>query len=296
MFAPVIRKELKEGFSGKAVQERTDRLTESGYKAQVHPREINLFYIEKGRRDRIIAGDDGGFEVGEDRFSREQLVELLEKDPQKFSPNVVLRTVYQEYILPNICYLGGGGEMAYWLQLKSVFDEIALPFPVIAVRNSVQWFDELSLKKMDKLNLSPKAMFKDMEENKKKYVLENAEEELDFTELEKTGEELKNRMEALISKVDKGLNAYAQSESVKISKQMEQIKQKMIRHQKKKNEEAMQQIENLYERLFPAQGLQERYETIIPLMARYGKEELLEILYKSLDPFEKDLILLLQTD
>jgi len=291
LFVPVVKQELETGFSGEAVSKTTELLLEEGYKDQVHPREINLFYLSEGSRERIIKKENGSYIAGEKSWRKDEIFQELESNSERFSPNVILRPVYQETILPNLSYLGGGGEMAYWLQLKGVFDQLELTFPLIAVRNSIQIFDGISLKKMEKLNIEPKALFKSIHENKKQFVLEQDEEELDFSEIESVGEELTSKMEQLVSKVDKSLEGFAKSESVKINKQMEHLKKKLIRHQKKQHDDAMNQIENLYERLFPRNGLQERFETIIPLLAKFGKEETIKMLFECVDPFEKDLIL-----
>ena len=294
LFSPVIKEELKNGFSGEAVSKTTEMLLEEGYKDQVHPREINLFYLSNQSRERIIKNDDGSFIAGDKFWSKDEILDEVDSNLERFSPNVILRPVYQETILPNLSYLGGGGEMAYWLQLKGVFDHLNLTYPLIAVRNSIQIFDAISQKKMNKLDLSVKDMFESIHENKKQFVLENAQEELDFSEIESVGEELIAKMEGLVTKVDKSLEAFAKSESVKINKQMEHLKQKLIRHQKKQHDDAMNQMENLYERLFPRDGLQERFETIIPLLAKHGKEETINIFFEAIDPFEKDLLLLLE--
>jgi bacillithiol biosynthesis cysteine-adding enzyme BshC len=294
LFIPVVKEELENGFSGEAVSKTTELLLEDGYKDQVHPREINLFYLSNGSRERIIRNKDNSFTAGDKSWNKDEVFDELESNPERFSPNVILRPVYQETILPNLSYLGGGGEMAYWLQLKGVFDHLNLTYPLIAVRNSIQIFDGISLKKMAKLDLSTKDMFKSIHENKKQFVLEQDQEELDFSEIESVGEELISKMENLVSKVDKGLEGFAKSESVKINKQMDHLKQKLIRHQKKQHDDAMNQMENLYERLFPRNGLQERFETIIPMLAKHGKEEAINMLFESIDPFEKDLILLLE--
>lgn len=295
LFSPVMEKELDSGFSGEAVSKTTELLLKEGYKDQVHPREINLFYLSEQSRERIVINDDQTFSAGEKSWSKDEIFKELNSNPERFSPNVILRPVYQETILPNLSYLGGGGEMAYWLQLKGVFDSLDLTYPLIAVRNSIQIFDGISQKKMNKLDLSVKDMFKSIHENKKQFVLDNAQEELDFSEIESVGEELISKMEGLVTKVDKNLEAFAKSESVKINKQMEHLKQKLIRHQKKQHDDAMSQMENLYERLFPRSGLQERFETIIPLLAKHGKDETINMLFECIDPFEKDLILMLES-
>ena len=120
---------------------------------QVNSREVNLFYIDNQIRERIIF-EENKFVIPQlGAFDLNGIIELLKKDPTKFSPNVILRPVYQELILPNLVYVGGGGEISYWLQLKGVFDSLGLTYPLIQLRNSVMWIDENMGKKLDKYDL-----------------------------------------------------------------------------------------------------------------------------------------------
>src|SRR5690606_33901904 len=108
------------------------------YTVQVNPREINLFYLDKNLRERIIKENDTYLINNTNlKFSEKELLDILESHPEKFSPNVIMRPLYQEVILPNLCYIGGGGELAYWLELKALFEEVKIPFPVLLLRNSV---------------------------------------------------------------------------------------------------------------------------------------------------------------
>tara|TARA_B100000508_G_scaffold141026_1_gene145237 strand:+ start:8840 stop:10420 length:1581 start_codon:yes stop_codon:yes gene_type:complete len=290
-FEPVMRKDIEEQFSIDDVNRNTKVLEGLGMSGQVTPRPINLFYITDQQRDRIIPEGDK-FKIGEDSFSKQEVLDLLSNHPERFSPNVVLRPVYQEFILPNMCYVGGGGEMAYWLQLKSVFDTLEIPYPVIQVRNSVQFIDGIALKKMKKLGLTMDDIFNGIHQVKKQFVLDNESESLDFTEIKELKDRLSSSIESVVESVDKGLEGYGKSEVTKLNKQVDGIEQKLIRHQKKKHDDAMNQIDNLFERLFPADGLQERYDNVIPKLVRYGKEELMRGLYQHMDPFENGLILI----
>ena len=74
-------------------------------------------------------------------FSEEEMLAELDKNPERFSPNVILRPLYQEMILPNLAYVGGAGELSYWLQLKGGFDAVKCTYPMIGIRNSVLWID-----------------------------------------------------------------------------------------------------------------------------------------------------------
>lgn len=292
-FSSIMKKEITEQFSESEVKKNTEILEKLGYDDQVTPRPINLFYITDQKRERIIPSEDG-FTIGEESYSKEVILKILDEHPERFSPNVVLRPVYQEYILPNICYVGGGGEMAYWLQLKSVFDNLDLLYPVIQVRNSLQFIDGIALKKMKKLNISIDQLFDGIHKVKKQYVLEHEDSALDFSELEQKTKEIERLIEDLVLSTDKGLEGYGKSETTKLNKQVDGLKQKLIRHKKKKSEDAMSQIDNLFERLFPVDGLQERYDNVIPKLARYGKSEFIQLLYENMDPFEEGLIMLME--
>jgi bacillithiol biosynthesis cysteine-adding enzyme BshC len=292
-FSDIMRNELTDQFSEKAVNQNSKLLEELGYECQATARPINLFYITDYSRDRIIP-IEGGFEIGEKSYTQEEILQFLEQHPERFSPNVVLRPIYQEFILPNICYVGGGGEMSYWLQFKGVFDHLKLPYPMLKVRNSLQLIDGIALKKMKKLNISIPHLFEGIHKVKKQYVLNHEDDVMDFSLLEEKSKVLAEEIESLIIAVDQGLKGYGKSECTKLNKQIDGIKQKLIRHQKKKHEDAMNQIENLFERLFPADGPQERYDNVIPNLAKYGKKEFMALLHDNMEPFGNEYILLVE--
>src|SRR5690554_140191 len=293
-FTPIIKRELETQFSEKEVVKTTEELEEDGYHGQAMARPVNLFYVKDQFRERIIPLEDGNFEIGDMMIEKSALLAELDSHPERFSPNVILRPLYQEFILPNLCYLGGGGEMAYWLQFKGMFDQTDVPYPIIKVRNSIQWFDKGTNKKLERLNLKYTDVFESIHEVKKQFVIDNADEDLDFSELDKRTDSLIEELESLIIAIDKGLQGYAKSESTKLQKQMDSVQQKMIRHQKKKNDDAMKQIDSIYERLFPENGLQERYENMIPYIAKYGPKEFIRIIYEITNPEETDLILVIE--
>ena len=293
-FAGTMRKEIETPFAEKLIAETTQQLEADGYHGQAHARPINLFYIKDQLREHIIALEDGSFEAGELRFSKEEILNELSENPQRFSPNVVFRPLYQESVLPNLCYLGGGGEMAYWLQLKAMFEEAAVPYPLIKVRNSVQWLDKTTVKRLDKLSFEVTDIFESIHELKKRFVFENSGDELDFSVLESMENQLIAEVEKTVLSVDKGLDGYVKGEIVRLQKQLDNLKQKLVREQKKKHENAMGQIDGIYEKMFPGNGLQERYENMIPYLAKYGVKEYISMVHDIIDPFENDLIVVLE--
>lgn len=153
MFVPYAKEELVNQTSSEEVLKTNKLLSE--YKIQVNPREINLFYIEDNLRERIIF-EDNTYKVLNTKytFSKSEILAELENNPEKFSPNVILRPLYQEVILPNLCYIGGGGELAYWLELKSNFEVNHVTFPMLLLRNSVLIATQKQVHKADKLELT----------------------------------------------------------------------------------------------------------------------------------------------
>jgi bacillithiol biosynthesis cysteine-adding enzyme BshC len=291
-FSSIIKKDLTEKFSNKAVEKANQRLDEFELKKQIHSREINLFYIDpSNKRSRIIPYSDF-YEIDHKKYTKEELLLLLEKHPERFSPNVVLRPLYQEYILPNLAYIGGAGEISYWLQLKNVFEEVNVPYPIIQVRNSIQIIEKSVLKKMEKLQLSTNDIFKSTATLKKEYLLTNSGEDLNFDDLDEMANQLTKNLEDAITKVDGGLKGYAISEVTRFNKQLQGVKQKLIRQKKKLEEDSMQQIENIHDRLFPEGNLQERKLNVLQFFVKHGKEKFMDEVYQAIDPEENRLILL----
>ncbi|MFK7787097.1 MAG: bacillithiol biosynthesis cysteine-adding enzyme BshC [Crocinitomicaceae bacterium] len=294
-YTSIISDELKFGKSEEAVLKTNESLTEDGFKIQVHVRPINLFYIEDGFRERIIRTDKG-FEAGDKSWSESELLELVEKDPTHFSPNALLRPVYQEKVLPNLAYVGGAGEISYWLQLKGVFDVYKIVYPIIQVRNSVLWIDKTTIKKMDKINLDWKDVFQDADVLKKEYVKLNSGDDLDFTKLDEMTATLIQEIEDRALSVDPNMKQLAEVEGKRLMKQLEGLKAKLIKTSKGKHDQAMKSIDSIKDRLFPNGGLQERSANFLTFCADGVIQSRIETLYDALDPFSKNLIVLMETD
>ncbi len=291
-FKPTIEKEIKTQFSYNEVTKTSESLQEEGIKLQITPREINLFYIENNLRSRIQLIEGNYFIEEKGTFTQEEILNLLEKHPESFSPNVVLRPLYQETILPNLCYLGGGGEMAYWLQLKGIFDNVQIPFPLIQVRNSFLQIDSGTLKKLEKINLTIEDIFNSTEELKKNYVLKNSADELNFENIDKSFSEFCNKISKQIIQVDLNLKSYSEAEISRLEKQLISIKQKLIKTEKNKHENSLIQIEQLKNKLFPNGGLQERSMNFFSSCADGNVYSHINEIYNSIDPFGNDLIII----
>lgn len=290
VFLPVIKQELFERLAEKNIQATTSKLEKLGFKGQVFPREINFFYIENGFRERIQWKEDHFFIEGRGEFSLTAMEEILEQHPERFSPNVIFRPIYQESILPNLCYVGGGGEMAYWLQLKSVFLDVHVVYPLIQVRNSLQLIDKGTMKKLNKLGMHFADFWGETEVIKKKYIAENAEDHFDFDKIAQKEAELSKEMTRQIAPIDTQLKQFIDVEINKLNKQIENIHTKVLRVQKQKMETSMNQIESLKERLFPERNLQERVDNFLNFCPTGDYRELLNNIYEAVDPFNPDFI------
>jgi uncharacterized protein YllA (UPF0747 family) len=182
--------------------------------------------------------------------------------------------------------------MAYWLQFKGVFDTCGVPFPLIQVRNSIQLIDANTQKKLAKLNLESLSIFRDLNDLKKDFIFENSGDSLNFDVLD----QLTNQMIALfhdqITEVDASLKPFAAAEEVKLQKQMEGIKAKLVKQQKLKFDNTMKQLEDIHEKMFPMNSVQERVDNFFSFCAQGEVYSVLENLKKAIDPWEKDLIVL----
>src|SRR5690606_17622080 len=179
LFGNIIKDDLLHHSPHRLVQATTEKLEAMGYRSQIYPREINFFYLDKGIRQRLekVGNDYKVLETGLS-FTSSEIATLLEKSPERFSPNVVMRPLYQECILPNIAYLGGPAEVAYWLQLKPMFDHYQVDFPAVMPRNFVMILDSYVQQKMAALGLHDCEIFADYDEWKKEYVKAHAEHDI----------------------------------------------------------------------------------------------------------------------
>jgi bacillithiol biosynthesis cysteine-adding enzyme BshC len=283
---PVFEEELLKRSSSAMVAETAKRLQEAGYKAQAHPREINLFYLKDGLRERIeLKKNSTHYAIIDTKivFSKEEIIKELREHPERFSPNVILRGLFQETILPNIAFIGGGGEIAYWLELNDLFDHHKVPFPVLVLRNSFLLVDEQARKSLQKLQLGTDDIFNSATSLINDLVKKESGRELSLkTKLEdaaKTYDSLQDQATAVDATLEKHVAALKKQALYRIT----ELEKKILRAEKRKFIDHQRQIQTLREKLFPGEGLQERRENFMYWYARYGKD-FIRCLYKvSLD-------------
>ncbi len=284
-FASIAEQELFERKSEKVVLDTSEQLEKLDYKNQVHPREINLFYLTDSSRERIIF-EDGIFKVlnTETAFSESEMKTELKNHPERFSPNVILRPVYQQQILPNLAYIGGPGELAYWFQLKGVFELYKIPFPIIMPRNFGLLLDQNTQHKLEKVGLNESQLFQSYEELKSAYLHEHSQIE---PTIEEEVNEMRTVFEKVITKaseVDGSLHGAMEAEWQRLIKQFDGIEKRIKKAEERKHEIALKQLESLKEKLFPSGGLQERHENIFSFLV--NEPDLISNLKEKLSPLD----------
>ena len=283
---PYVKKELFDQTSYKSVS-KTSKMLEKKYKTQVNPRKINLFYLIEGTRERLIY-ENNLFKVNNTDlvFSEEEIIQVLENNPERFSPNVITRPLYQEVILPNLCYIGGGGELAYWLQLKNYFNKVSVPFPILLLRNSVQIISEKQEKKLFRLNISLEELFLNQNELLKNKVNIEAEHSIDFIEQKKYLENQFKKLKLIASKTDASFIGAVNAQEKKQLKGLNNLEKRLLRAEKRKQNDLVERITTIQNEILPNQSLEERQRNFSEYYLEYGAC-FIEVLKKSLNPLDQ---------
>ena len=279
-FAPLIKKELEEGFSASMVAE-TMAAFPPEYKIQAAGREINLFYLQQNSRERIEKTGNG-FKAAELNFTRDALFEKLDTEPENFSPNVILRPVFQEWVLPNVAFIGGGGELAYWLELKKVFEASSVPFPVLVLRNSFLVLNKNVQQKMQAMQLSDKDIFEPADALLKRIIEKHSSIQLSLDKEKTALAELYQKISQLAGGADTTLVNHVKALQVAAEKRIDILEKKMYRAEKKRFEAQQRQLQKMRSILYPKNSLQERVENLLPWYAAYGVEFIESLLHHSL--------------
>ena len=287
LFVPYAENELLEQRSFENTKEKTEKLSNLGYNVQVNPREINLFYLNNGYRERIIKRD-GKYYVHEKQieWTKDEILAELHENPQYFSPNVMMRPLYQEIILPNLCYIGGGGELAYWLELKDYFEAENVPFPMLLLRNSALLQSEKQKEKREKLDISNKELFLKQHELINRKVRKISNIDIDFSKQKEHLQKQFEEMYELAEKTDKSFLGAVKAQEVKQLKGLDHLEKRLLKAQKRKLKDEVSRIADLQNQLFPNRSLQERQTNFSEVYAIYG-QELLDTLFEHLNPLEQ---------
>jgi len=294
LLVPYFKRELLENASHKEVEKTLAYIksVNKNYPEQVHPREINIFYVKDGIRERIVKEEQGYTVLNTSiRFSEEEILRHLECFPEYFSPNVILRPLYQEVILPNLAYIGGGGEIAYWLELKDMFAQYKVPFPMLMLRNSVLLISEAQEKKLHKLGLIHHDIFL------KNNILENkitqrlSEYPIDFSSQRACLQEHFAQLHQIAAHTDKSFLGAVKAQEAKQLKGLDNLEKRLLKAQKKKYRETLDRVIDLRVSLFPKESLQERVDNFSEYMIE-SQGQFIDTLVKHLSPFDFRFVIL----
>jgi len=290
-FVEVMRADLFEHSPYQAALACTKSLEALGYAGQVFPREINLFYLDKGLRERIVQeGEDFVVLNTSLRFSKGQLNELLVQHPEHFSPNVILRPLYQEQILPNLAYLGGPAEVIYWLQLKTVFDTFQTPFPVLLPRNFALLLDGSANKKRTQLGWEVADLFQQFEPWKKEFVRASSTHDFSLSADKEAMGALFDGLASQVAGSDAGLQQAIEAGKVRGEKILSQLGAKLRKAEERKLQVELDRAKALFSYVAPGGSPQER---VVNFMQFYlGRPDFLDALIDCFDPFDFSMMVL----
>jgi bacillithiol biosynthesis cysteine-adding enzyme BshC len=271
-FAPIIERDIIEQNSFKNIIATNEKLHNLGVHIQVNPREINFFYMKGSLRERLVFEDDRYKVLNTDiSFTEEELKREIRKHPQKFSPNVVMRPLYQECILPNIAYIGGGAEVVYWLELKSNFEYYQIDFPILILRNSGLVIRKESAAKIKRMELTPADIFKSTDQLKTYWIKKHSDHNLslqtEWSELTAIFAKLKQRA----AKIDPTLGPSTEAVQARLKKALDNLEKKLVKAEKNNYHTRLEQIEQIKTELFPGNSLQERNENFGLLYVKWGQ-------------------------
>ena len=272
---PLFRKEINDPQAPVARIEATSQaLRDRGYHAQVHARPTNLFWLDDDGRYPIDLGDNGHFVLrGTDRtWSRDDLLARLDASPERFSPNVVLRPLMQDHLLPTAAYVAGPGEVSYFAQYGDVYDWAGLAQPLIHPRASVSLVEGKVQKVLDKYDLSVADFRADLDALFQDVVVDAMEAGVDeafqkaTTQMHKALNDLKPEVEG----VDRSLTSSVEATRAALVEEMNDLKQRTVRAEKRQQEEVRAQLQKAHVNLRPGGTLQERRINVLYYLNKYS--------------------------
>jgi bacillithiol biosynthesis cysteine-adding enzyme BshC len=282
---PVIQADLIDHTPFKVVEETNSKLEAAGFHAAVNPRTINFFYLDKNLRSRFEkVGEKYGVVDTTLEFTKDEMLKMISDEPFKFSPNVILRPLYQEMILPNLAYVGGPAEVVYWLELKAMFGQFKTPFPILLPRNFALVVDEMAGRKLSRTGLDLQEFFEEKNYLFNHWVARNSTHDLSLGQAMKTLSALTADIRDRSEKIDSTLGPMVSAEARRMQNVLEKIEKKMLRAEKRLQSDRLRQIEAVRDELFPNGALQERTENFLNF---YQKDpQFIRKLIDHFDPFD----------
>ena len=294
VFQPYVEQELQKQVGYNFVNNTSARLDDQGYKTQVNPRDINLFYLMPQLGNRVrIEKTKPGFKLADNsrEFTENEILEDLKKYPERYSPNVILRPIYQEVVLPNLSYTGGAGELSYWFQLKDMFTDFEVTFPILMLRNSAIIFSKNNKKRLNKLGLNYSDLFLEISKLEKLLLKKHGTNQIDLNEGKDSLKSLFIKIKELAVTVNPSLAITSDATTTKALKLISKLEKKLERHEKVNLQTVLDQLYLVLEEVFPNGSFQERRTNFSEYYLEDGKEFFKQA-YDKFEPLEFEISIL----
>ncbi len=278
-FSAIITRDIIEQNSYKNISATNEQLQKLNVNIQVNPREINFFYLLDGLRERIVFEENAYKVLNTDiAFNEDELRSEIKHHPERFSPNVVMRPLYQECILPNIAYIGGGAEIVYWLELKQNFDFYGVDFPILVLRNSGLVVPKRTAAKIARMDISAADLFKTADEIKNKWVKKHSDHNLSLNEERRELQALFEKIKLRAYKIDPTLARATDAVLARLSHAITNLEKKLVKAEKTNFSTQLAHVEQIKADLFPKNSLQERSENFGLFYVKWGQQFIDELL------------------
>lgn len=258
----------------KALDEVTNSLKEDGYHDQVQVQPSNLFYLTKKEERIKIQYVDKVWSIPSKKWTTDELIKEIDKHPNNFSPNVFLRPILQDYLLPVAGYIGGPGEIAYYAQMKQFYEVFSFKMPVIIPRFSLSIFESSIDRILEKLPFEWPHYRERIEDLEKEFV-----KHIDSIDIEKLFEIWSSQIDELsqtkrkeIGKIDPSLEASVGKAKAAYFSELDKLKGKVYRSVKEQEKVQIDRIKRIKNNLFPNGNFQEREITFIYFLNKYGAD------------------------
>ena len=285
ILAPVMSDDLFHHTAKKLVEQTNVALHREGYSAQVFARDINFFFLDAGVRERIERTQNSfSLADGSKKFTEEEIKNIIQNTPEQLSPNVILRPLYQEMILPNLAYVGGPAENVYWLQLKKVFENYNTPFPILLPRNFAMVMDAPTSRKFTKSEMEMSDLFLAKPDLLNQFVKKHSGHKLQLNRERESFEMFFNLIRQNAEKVDQTLGGLVAAESKRTQNSISKIERKLLKAEKRFQSDKLRQVEEVKDILFPNDSLQERTDNFLNFYQ--ADPHFIKSIIQKIDPFD----------
>ena len=261
-----------------AIVNRSRELEAAGYHAQVTPSEDSFplfLHDESGARRALTRNPNGKYHAKGDgqEYSTDELADWALREPARFSPNVTLRSVVQDFLFPTIAYYGGSAEIAYFAQTSEVYRILQRPVTPILPRASLTFVEKHTWRSLERYGIRLEDFFAGSDHVVSRVVAEYLGKET-AAAFEHTTETFNTELDGLqeqLKRVDPTLADALEKGRRKINYQIDGLRTRFNRAQVARDEAVQRQLQHAADLLYPEKTLQERRLNITSFIARHGR-------------------------